>query len=99
MTRQTKAKTQRKASTAPITRKRTPRVDTRSPFETTYPAIVEWVEFRGWIEIGRDDYRRSMIRALDEGGMVWEGKTHYASMDELLRDLENGLIVWREGNG
>jgi hypothetical protein len=52
----------------------------------------------GWIEIGQDDYRRSMVRALDEGGIVWEGKTKYATLDELLRDLETGLANWMKEN-
>ncbi len=37
--------------------------------ETRYPNIVAWVQ-DGWIEIGRDDYSRSFVRALDIGGMV-----------------------------
>jgi len=48
--------------------------------------------------MGQDDYSRSMVRALDIGSMIWEGKTQYASIDELLRDLENGLAAWLEEN-
>ncbi len=40
-----------------------------------------------------------MVRALDMGGMIWEGKPAYASLDELLRDLESGLTAWLEENG
>jgi hypothetical protein len=69
------------------------------PFEQTYPAIAQWVESYGWIELGQDDYSRSMVRALDIGGMIWEGKSKYTSLDELLRDLENGLTAWLEENG
>jgi hypothetical protein len=36
----------------------------------------------------------SMARALDIGGMVWEGKSHYSSIDELFRDMEAGLSAW-----
>jgi hypothetical protein len=68
-------------------------------FEQTYPAIAHWIDSWGWIEIGQDGYSRSMARALDEGGMVWEGKAKYPSMDELLRDLEKGLSRWLEKNG
>jgi hypothetical protein len=40
-----------------------------------------------------------MARALDEGGMVWEGKTHYASLDELLSDLNEGIAQWTKELG
>jgi hypothetical protein len=40
-------------------------------FSSRYPNISSWVR-DGWIEIGRDDYSRSMVRIMDEGGMVWE---------------------------
>jgi hypothetical protein len=39
------------------------------------------------------------VRALDEGGMVWEGKTRYATLDELLQDLEKGLAAWLKESG
>ena len=42
--------------------------------DTTYPTIARWVLEYGWIEIGHDDMSRSFVRALDEGGLVWEGQ-------------------------
>lgn len=39
-----------------------------------------------------------MVRALDEGGMVWEGKVKYATLDELLQDLEAALSDWMNEN-
>lgn len=71
----------------------------QATLEQVYPNIAQWVKSCGWIEIGQDDCSRSMVRALDIGGMVWEGKAMYTSLDELLRDLENGLIAWQEENG
>lgn len=68
-------------------------------FETKYPMIAEWITTRGWIEIGQDEYSRSMIRALDEGGMVWEGNTAYTTMDDLFDDLEKHLSRWLQENG
>jgi len=53
------------------------RVDTRSAY--------------GWIEIGQDDDSHSFIRALDMGGMVWEGESKYKSVDAALGDLEAAL--------
>jgi SOS-response transcriptional repressor LexA len=64
-----------------------------SAFEVKYPHIAGWI-MAGWVELGRTDYSRSMARALDEGGMVWEGKTSYASVDELLSDLNEGIAQW-----
>jgi len=62
-----------------------------SSFEKSYPNIAHWVSSHGWIELGRDDYRPSLVRALDEGGMVWEGSAHYGTLDEALRALEDAL--------
>ena len=45
----------------------------------------------GVIEIGQDNYSQSFIRALDMGGMVWEGKPKYKSVDAALDDLEAAL--------
>lgn len=42
----------------------------------------------GWIEIGQDDDSQSFIRTLDMGGMVWEGKPKYKTVDAALDDLE-----------
>ena len=41
--------------------------------EATYPTIARWVREYGWIEIGQDEMSRSFIRALDAGGLVYEG--------------------------
>jgi hypothetical protein len=50
----------------------------------------------GWIEVGYDldSSRSSFIIALDPGGMVWEGRDKYQSLDEPFRDLEKGLRPW-----
>ncbi len=59
-----------------------------------YPIINRFVLERGWIEVGFDDYSQSFIRALDPGGLVWEGKESYNSLDDALVDLERGLARW-----
>ena len=101
MTRQAKVSHQRKSQRRSTTSKRAKAAETQNVFfEQTYPTIAQWVMSDGWIEIGRDDsFRRSMVRALDPGGLVWESDKDYASLDELLRDLENGLIEWLKENG
>jgi hypothetical protein len=64
--------------------------------DATYPTIARWVMEYGWIEMGHDDMLRSFARALDEGGLVWEGQNDYATLDAALQDLESGLAVWMQ---
>jgi hypothetical protein len=64
-------------------------------FEARYPHIASWVQ-DGWIEMGRDDCGRSFARALDIGGLVWEGDGPYANLDEALRALDAGIAAWLE---
>ena len=65
-------------------------------FDGSYPNITHFVEAIGWIEIGYDEDSplTSFIRAIDPGGMVWEGKDKYKSLDEAFQDLEKGLREW-----
>jgi hypothetical protein len=64
--------------------------------DATYPTIARWVMEYGWIKIGHDDMRQSFVRALDEGGLIWEGREHYATLDDALRDLEARLAAWMQ---
>jgi hypothetical protein len=68
------------------------------PFDARYPNIAAWVQ-DGWIEIGRDDFSHSFVRALDIGGMVWEGAEKYSSLDEALHALDAGIAAWLEEMG
>lgn len=66
-----------------------------SSFEDTYPNIARWVnEHEGWIEIGYDvdSPWNSLVRACDSGGMSWEGKDSYDSLDRALQDLDSALF-------
>lgn len=66
----------------------------KTPFEDNYPHIDRWVnEHEGYIEIGYnlDSPLTSFVRAIDMGGMVWEGQNSYSSLDEALQDLNSGL--------
>jgi hypothetical protein len=67
-------------------------------FEDTYPHIAEWVDTCGWIEIGNDGGPSGFIRALDEGGLIWESKPEYGSLDEAMQALEEALGAWMEQN-
>ncbi|MGD9100969.1 MAG: hypothetical protein PVF45_10855, partial [Anaerolineae bacterium] len=57
-------------------------------FTQTYPNIAHWVEAQGWIEIGAYEYSDSLVRALDEGGLVWESRAEHKTIDEALAALE-----------
>lgn len=63
-------------------------------FAKAYPTLSEWVRGGGWIEIGSDQNVSSFLRALDEGGMVWEGEDNYDTMDEAFQALEAGIAAW-----
>ncbi len=67
-------------------------------FEERYPNIAHWVRLQGFVELGRDHYSPSLVRVLDEGGMVWEGSAHYETVDEALDALESALAEWMEQN-
>lgn len=66
-------------------------------FEDRYPSLADWIIGGGWIEIGYEENSGSFIRALDEGGMVWEGKRKYPSIDAALKDAETGVKEWTGG--
>ena len=67
-------------------------------FEESYPNITNWVESQGRIELGQDEYSSSLVRALDIGGMVWEGSACYATLDEAFDALDTALAEWSEKN-
>ena len=45
-------------------------------FAAKYPGIAGWIR-GGLVEIGRDGRSTSVIRVLDEGGLIWEGGTRH----------------------
>jgi hypothetical protein len=66
--------------------------------DEAFPHLTKWVTTYGWIEIGYDDYNRSFIRALDGGGMVWEGSMVYTTLDSALQALDDALAAWMKEN-
>jgi hypothetical protein len=64
-----------------------------------YPAVARWASGYGWVEFGIDGLDRPFVRAVDEGGTVWEGETRYETLDEALADLEVGLSRFMEEQG
>jgi hypothetical protein len=66
-------------------------------FEQMYPHIARWVTSYGWIEIGDDGQSPSLVRALDEGGLVWEDSDDDTSLDEVLQALDAFLAARMQG--
>ena len=56
--------------------------------------MARWVTAYGWVELGPTEGTASFVRALDIGGMVWEGEPTYASVasvDAALQALDAAL--------
>lgn len=70
-----------------------------SGFDAQYPSISDWVTGDGWIEIGPDGGMTSFVRALDDGGMIWEGEDTYPTLDAALQALEAGIEEYLDENG
>jgi hypothetical protein len=66
-------------------------------FAEKYPNIASWIK-DGWIELGRDGHSTSIIRVLDEGGLVWEGGTRHKSVDKILQEADDAIAGWMENN-
>ena len=60
-------------------------------FKKYYPNLAEWINSRGWIELGSDEYSNSWVRILDQGGTVWEDKGSN-SLDNALKAAEAYLV-------
>lgn len=85
---------------APVpTHKNTPRnqKEEKDTFAQLYPNLAGWIK-DGHIEIGRDGYSTSMIRVIDEGGVVWEGGTRHKSIDKMLEEAEQAIKEWFDEN-
>ena len=68
-----------------------------APVETAYPHVADWVQGCGWIEIGDQDWQGFAVRALNEGGLVFE-KEGRRTLGQALAALEKGLAKWTEEN-
>ena len=67
-------------------------------FDEHYPNIAWWAQGGGWIALGYDHYSRSLIRVIDIGGMLWEGKEEYKTVAEAMDEAEAFLAKWAEEN-
>jgi hypothetical protein len=68
------------------------------PVDEVFPHLTTWVTAHGWIEIGYDDAHRSFIRALDSGGMIWEGRMEYTTLESALQALDDAIAAWMKEN-
>lgn len=66
--------------------------------QSLFPNIDYWVQNHGRIEIGDDDFMPSFAKAIDRGGVIWEGKNSYKNVDAALNDLEKAIEKWRKKN-
>jgi hypothetical protein len=62
----------------------------KNMMEEKYPNISRWVDGR-ILEIGYESETDSFIRAIDEGGTVFEGKSSYKTLDDALDDAEKAI--------
>jgi hypothetical protein len=56
-------------------------------FDEAFPAVVNWVKTQGRIEIGVEEGQGFVVRARDDGGVVFEGNTR-KTVGEALTALE-----------
>lgn len=64
-----------------------------------FPHLSRWVQQHGWMEIGYDEYSQSFFRVVDIGGLIWESKEHYPTVDAALHAAETELAVWMREHG
>lgn len=65
---------------------------------TAYPAVSKWVHSYGWIEVGQQEMFGFVVRALDDGGMVFDSE-ECQTFDDAMNTLETGLREWFDEQG
>ncbi|MEM7792238.1 MAG: hypothetical protein AAF546_12615 [Verrucomicrobiota bacterium] len=63
-----------------------------------YINISDFINSGGHLSLGYEYGMETIACATDEGGVVWEGKSEYESLDALLEDAEDGIKKWIEEN-
>jgi hypothetical protein len=63
-------------------------------FEQTYPILARWVQDGGWLEVGHVYWSPSLMRILDEGGLVWEGGAISGTLSAAFAEAEAALTTW-----
>lgn len=63
-----------------------------------YPSLTSFLDNDGRLEIGYIYELGISVIAFDEGGVVWEGKEKYESLEVLLDDAERAIKSWINEN-
>lgn len=63
-----------------------------------YPALTEFINSGGRLEIGYIHELGISALLVDEGGTVWEGEKEYESIEILLDKAENAIKEWMDNN-
>ena len=67
---------------------------TKSSGSASYPHLERRIAQFGTVEIGHCVRTRSLIRVLDEGGIVWKGGRTCQTLEAALAEAEAGVSRW-----
>ena len=67
-------------------------------FKKSFPGLTEWVDGWGCIEIGEDGVTNSLVRLIDEGGVVWESPDNIQSLEKALQNADTFIANWIQEN-
>jgi hypothetical protein len=84
----------KKATTQKATTQKATQSAKSDDFAARHPNLADWITGGGWLEIGYTEMTDSFVRVLDIGGMVWEGKASYKSIDAALQAAERAVVRW-----
>ena len=60
-------------------------------FSKKYPHIHWWIENQGYLQLGGDEFNKSFVTVIDEGGVCFEAK-NAKTIEEGLESAEAFLI-------
>jgi hypothetical protein len=69
------------------------------PSAERYPHVARWCSQHGRVELGYDWQDELYARAIHEGGLAWGGEGPYATIDDALRALDDGIRGFVQENG
>ena len=72
--------------------------EAKANIEAAFPNVAEWVQGCGWVEIGDQGWQGFVVRALNEGGLIYE-REGCRTLAEAMAALETGLGKWLQENG
>jgi hypothetical protein len=70
----------------------------RGQIAEQFPAVARWVQGYGHIEVGQQEGFGFVVRALDDGGLVFEDNKA-ETFAGAMASLENGLRKWFDEQG